>query len=375
MAKKYDYKYRHRETYCGVQIDIKAKTSADLIRKVKAKKDKIDRASISPDTKLSVFGDMFLRTYKMKSVSWSWYNDMEAIMKSKIVGGIGNRPVGRIRPMDVQLMLNECSDLSDSYIKKIFDLTKQLFHQAYKNGLTPTDFSEDLVRPAGKANGEGRSLTPRESASLLRVISGTVDELFLRIILQCGLRPGEVIALQWKDIDFREKNLTVERAMKKDGSVGPPKSAAGLRTVPVPSDLLDLMREQRGGPFSLVCPKQKGGMHTKSSLRKMWDRTKYAMNVEMGADLDEHGNITGIHPVQEPLRMYDLRHTYCTNLEKAGVPINIAARLMGHADISVTSKIYTHASTEALDIARSLIDPDGKSDSDGKSEGKKKRRA
>lgn len=51
-------------------------------------------------------------------------------------------------------------------------------------------------------------------------------------------------------------------------------------------------------------------------------------------------------------QMYDIRHTYCTNLERAGVPINIASRLMGHSDISLTSKIYTHASSEALEIAR-----------------------
>ena len=67
--------------------------------------------------------------------------------------------------MDVQLFLNNCSNLSDSYIKKIYDFTKQLFHQAYKNGLTTMDISEDLIRPSGKVSDSGRSLTDRATTS------------------------------------------------------------------------------------------------------------------------------------------------------------------------------------------------------------------
>ena len=259
MAKKkgYHYKYRHREKYNGVNIDVKAHTSAELIERVRKKKSQIDRATISPDTKLLAFGDMFLKTYKKNSVSLSWYNDLESILKSKIVGAIGNRPVSRIRPIDVQSFLNSCSYLSDSYIKKIYDFTKQLFHQAYKNGLTAIDISEDLIRPSGRTSEHGRSLTERESASLLSVISGTKDELFLRIIYQCGLRSGEVVSLTWKDIDFENRNLSVNKAMKKDGIVGSTKSAAGIRIILIPSDLLDLLRDHAGNPFDLVCPKQK----------------------------------------------------------------------------------------------------------------------
>lgn len=363
MSKK--YKYRHRETYNGVAMDLRANSTGELVQKVEKKKRQIDRQTVSPDKSLLWFGRMFLQTYKKNSVSSSWYADMESILNNKIVPGIGNRPVGKLKPIDVQRFLNSCTELSDSYIKKIFDLTKQIFHQAYKNGLTRSDFSEDLIKPAGRPSGSGRSLSARESATLLKVIAGTPDELFLRIMLQCGLRPGEVCALLWKDINFEKRALTVDKAQKKDGTIGSPKSSAGFRTVPIPADLLQLLLDSRTDPLALVCPKQKGGRHTKSSLRKLWDRTKYKMNLELGAMTDDSGHIIGIHPVQEPLRLYDLRHTYCTNLEKAGVPINIASRLMGHSDISITSKIYTHESDEALAIAMQLIDAsagDGQSD-------------
>ena len=53
--------------------------------------------------------------------------------------------------------------------------------------------------------------------------------------------------------------------------------------------------------------------------------------------------------------MYNLRHTYCTDLEKAKVPLNVARRLMGHSSILITSKIYTHESDDTLEDARHLL--------------------
>lgn len=368
-SKKKTYKYRHRETYRGFDVDVKADTTADLVEKVRKRKAAIDRRTVSGSTKLQAFGDHYLETYKRRTVSASWYADMEVILEKKIVAGIGNRSMDKIQVMDVQAMLNGCSDLSDSYIKKIYDLTRQIFHCAYKNGVTVFDISSDLVRPHGVKGRSGRSLTDAEAAALLSVCQDTPDELFLRIMLQCGLRPGEVSALTWKDVDLDGGTLSVDKAVKKDQSVGLPKSDAGIRTVPIPADLLERMREVADVPFALVCPKQSGGYHTKSSLRKLWDRTVAGMIREQRPE-NGSGPRVVLKTETDPPRLYDLRHTYCTNLEKAGVPINIACRLMGHSDISVTSKIYTHASDAALEMARDLINGtasrSGKRDSGGK---------
>lgn len=347
MAKK--YAYRHTEMYHGFRIDVKADSPIDLARKLDKRKAAIDRQVMVTDSRLKPFALAYLENYKRQTVSDAWYADLKAILNCKIVPALGNRPLDRIRLMEVQHMLNGCSDLSDSYVKKIYDLTRQIFHHAYKNGLTPSDFSEDLIRPRGRKGKSGRSLTDQETAALLSVCQGTPDELFLRIMLQCGLRPGEVTVLTWKDIDLSSGTISVNKAMKKDRHVGLPKSDAGNRTVPIPDDLIPVLKSAAGSPFDLVCPKQRGGFHTKSSLRKLWTRTQSAIDAALSA------GGSPVQPVRDPLRLYDLRHTYCTNLEKAGVPINIAARLMGHSDISVTSKIYTHASNEALELARSLI--------------------
>ena len=50
-----------------------------------------------------------------------------------------------------------------------------------------------------------------------------------------------------------------------------------------------------------------------------------------------------------------MRHTYCTDLQAAGVPINVAKELMGHSDIALTARIYTHKSEEAFESAAALM--------------------
>lgn len=348
------YKHRYTETYNGVRIDVKANTQKELMEKVAAKREQIARQSISPSTTLEVFTKRYLETYKRNTVSSSWYCDLQEIAFKKIVPGIGNKPVGKIKPLEIQDFLNETSNLSASYIKKIYSLVCQIFKYAYKNGMTPRDYTVDLERPKGKKGVTGRSLTEREREALLAVLPSHRGNLFCKLMLYCGLRPGEVSALIWKDIDFKNAIIDINKARKRDGSVGEPKSADGIRKVPIPNIFLPELKENAKEPFYLVCPQTNGNPHTQTSIRTMWNNVKREMNIFMGCRVVRNQLVPPL-PLNEDFKIYYLRHTYCTDLEKKGVPINIARQLMGHSDISITSKIYTHASVESLTIARDLI--------------------
>ena len=59
--------------------------------------------------------------------------------------------------------------------------------------------------------------------------------------------------------------------------------------------------------------------------------------------------------ITDDREMYDLRHTYCTDLQAASVPIDVARYLMGHSDISMTSRIYTHMREDAFADAAAKI--------------------
>ena len=288
--------------------------------------------------RLKDFCTIFLEAYKKDSVSASWYDDLLRY-RDRLVDAVGNKPIGHIKPIEVQSYINDCGDLAESTIKKIYDFTNAVFMEAKKNGASRYTFN--LTRPKGKSADSGRSLTKKEQDALLRVIRGHRSELFISIMYWCGLRPSEVSALQWKDIDLEKNTISVYKAVKTDGTIGGTKSPSGVREVPIPINLSLLLKKHRREPFSLVC-EQRNGHHTKWSVRRMWADVKKRVETDLGRPFDA--------------RLYDIRHTYCTNLEKAGVPINIASRLMGHSDISITSKIYTHASDEAIEIARKCID-------------------
>lgn len=326
------YKYRHQELYKDKKIDIKSNSKKELIAKIQRKKDQIDKQTIDSQIRLDDFCTLYLETYKKSSVSASWYRDL-CWIKDMLVEGISNKPVGKITPIEVQSFLNSC-DYADSTMKKIYDFTKKIFRHAQINGTT--DYTFDLIVPRGRPAKSRRSLTDREQLALLKVIKGTRAEAFISIMYYCGLRPSEVSALTWSDIDFDRNVLTVSRAVKRNDAIGEPKSRAGVREVPIPSNLSTVL--QNTPKSSIFVCWQRNGHHTKSSVRKLWQKIKKELETELCHEID--------------FSLYDIRHTYCTNLERAGVPINIASRLMGHSDISLTSKIYTHASSEALEIAR-----------------------
>lgn len=343
MAK---YEYRHQELYRNVKIDVRAHTSKELIRKVEKKREEVDRGIVDENVKLSVFGQLFLESHKENTVSASWYQDL-GYMWSVIVKGIGDRPMKNIKPLHLQNYLNSLT-VSDGYIKKQYDLLCQVFRHAYINGVTPTDYTLGLVRPHGTPVVSGRSITDHEREVLLQVLDGHRGELFCKIILYCGLRPSEVQALQWKDIDLKKKTITVSKSLKRNGTVGEPKTSAAYRIVPIPEHFVPLLKDRKEGPFDNVFS------HNLTWRRRMWENVQRKMNLAMGCKIYRN-KLLPPYPLAADFSLYNLRHTYCTDLEKMGVPINIASRLMGHSNISITSKVYTHASTEALETARNLI--------------------
>ncbi|MPN39097.1 Transposase [bioreactor metagenome] len=194
-------------------------------------------------------------------------------------------------------------------------------------------------------------------------------------MLYCGLRPGETIPLCWKDIDFDKKRINVTAA-KESGSdkIKEPKTKAGIRSVPIPSVLMSDFEKAKGGPFDPLFTKENSNtMHTEESMKCMWKSFKKELDISMGAKYDKVRAKDGrmrtklvLSVVAKDLTPYCLRHTYCTDLEVRGVPINVAKVLMGHSDISVTGNIYTHITDETIDAAAKLINGENNGNDNGK---------
>lgn len=187
-----------------------------------------------------------------------------------------------------------------------------------------------------------------------RKIQNHRGELYIKFQLYCGLRPGEVIPLRWKDIDFKNRNVNITKAYKVDKTIGEPKTKAGIRKVPIPDVFFKVLKEKKGEPFDLITTNINGKMFTHHNSLQLWHSIRRDMNLAMGCKI-WHNELIPPLPLAEDFVMYNLRHTYCTDLQRAGVSIDVARRLMGHSNIAVTSKIYTHYSTDVMEQAREKL--------------------
>ena len=80
----------------------------------------------------------------------------------------------------------------------------------------------------------------------------------------------------------------------------------------------------------------------------MWRSFKQALDRDMGAQMASGAIDPETSVVADDLTPYCLRHTYVTDLQSAGVPLNVAKDLLGHQSIAMTSQIYTHLSVDAF---------------------------
>jgi len=194
--------------------------------------------------------------------------------------------------------------------------------------------------------------------------------LFIKVLLWCGLRPQEAAVLRWEDIDQINHRLRIERAIKSDGSVGSTKSAAGNRTVPIPLARWEALSPKIPDDLSGCIFSDKNGEHlSKTAVRRRWQSFRHDLDIVLGAELERDADDEPVlrygcpvilrSVVADDLSLYCCRYTYCTDLEAAGISINVEKYLMGHSNISITAKVYSHMREDVLEEAAQKIDLSG----------------
>ena len=190
-----------------------------------------------------------------------------------------------------------------------------------------------------------RALTEKEVALITDNWRGHNLGPMAMIMLYAGLRRGEVIALEWSDIDFEKKVIHVTKAatvVKNVTRIKKPKSDAGIRDVPIPKVLRNMLMEIRK-PSGYVCTNTSGEMLTESSYMSQWNSFQSYLNVCAGGRRGTGKYVPRI-TVIENITAHMLRHTYASMLFDANVDVKSAQKFLGHADIEVTLEIYTHLS-------------------------------
>jgi len=329
------------------RIPLRDKDPVQLEIKLREKQFEYERGLLVVNSKSTVekWALEWLKTYKKDKVGQGTYDDYKQKINNIIIPAIGFLPLSEIKQYQLQGILN-MQNGSKSNAKKIKNTIEQIFSTAEINGLINRNPAIGLELPK-LTDGKRRSITEEEREVILKVANYHRAGLWIKIMLYCGLRPSEAIVLNRTDIDIKNKFISVTKALElKTGKIKSPKTASGYRKAPIPDILInDLKQLNCIGP--IFTQPTTGKQHTGESMRCMWESFKRAMNIEMGAKVYRNQIKKEDEKVAADLTPYCLRHTYGTDLQNAGVPINVAKYLMGHSDIAVTANIYTHHTEEA----------------------------
>lgn len=340
-------------TYEGKRYYCYGKTQREADRKADRKLEELKKGlvTVSPGITVDEWTKKWKATYKT-NVSSHWSGCIDHMIEAEISPAIGKKSIASVKPVDIAAIANGLSKYSESYAKKIMFVLGQIFRTAVDNDLIVKSPVRGVKLPVCKANESHRSITMAERELTLHVAyNAPQDGLFFVIMLYCGCRPQEVCALLGKDFDTGNMVLHITKARKSDGTIGEPKSKAGIRDIPIPDALLPWLKDIK--PDEYVCTNVYGEPLIKESANRMWKRFKRRMDIENGAKVYRNQIIEST--LADDLTPYCYRHTYCTDLQDAGVPLVVASRLMGHSDISLTAKIYTHASKDSFEDAKDRI--------------------
>jgi len=266
----------------------------------------------------------------------------------------------KITLSDFQKFMNELAEENPNTgeaaakrtLENVKKVARAIFDYARSNNIAGVpDFFRIVTIPKNSPVMKRRALTETEQNWIIEMEHRA--QLPAMIMMFAGLRRGEVIPLQWSDIDLGRGLIHVNKSVEfvgnnpvlKNGG----KTESAVRVIPIPPVLVEFLQKTKRESKVLskyVCTNACGNMHTKSSWRKMWESYLNDMNVRYGYE----GTISKNDPKYKsgdlPMRIENitphyLRHTFATLLFLQKVDLATAKQLLGHADISTTVNIYT----------------------------------
>lgn len=257
---------------------------------------------------------------------------------------IGDMLLADVKPLHCQNALNLMA--KDGYCASTVNLTRitmqTLFASAVENGLLPKNPTPKKSDCKGTEPKPERVLTVEEQRAFLTAAkgrSGYYNQYAL--ILQTGLRIGELAGLRWPDVDFGNRVLHVRHtAESRSGTwdVRAPKSKAGNRDVPLNDEAIRILQCQRLKMrlITVVQMEYADTVFLSSGGRPI-------RNSEYNRGIKQICARFGI----EHFSTHTLRHTFATRCAEAGMPPKVLQVVMGHSSISVTMDIYVHCTDNA----------------------------
>lgn len=279
-----------------------------------------------------------------------------------VMGGMLLRDV---KPLHCKMVFNLMeANYAGSTIRQTYIAMGTMFRSAVMNDLIPKHPMDGVryTKPV-RAVDDIKFLTLEEQQIFLEAAKRSHNYYQYALILETGLRTGELIGLTWDAVDLEKKTLTVNKTLEyryQQGRwrVGPPKTQQSYRTIPLTNRAVEILEKVKANR-----PNQKLAPTLTQTLeyidRRTGERASLVMsdlvfiNWRTGEPAKNSSYDTHLYKLCDEAGikrfcMHALRHTYATRAIESGMPPKVLQKLLGHASIKTTMDRYVHVTDDSM---------------------------
>ncbi|KNY26307.1 tyrosine-type recombinase/integrase [Pseudobacteroides cellulosolvens] len=304
--------------------------------------------------------NQWLNTYKITSLKQQTLELYRTLIDTIINPKIGDNKLKDIKPIHIQDFINKLYNFGEGYststLQKIKNILNPAFKLAIKNKLINENPCDGLQLPRPKQKQVEAFTREEQNRFETKAKESSFYELFI-FALDTGARSGEILALNWNDIDLKKGEVKISKTVisvkdkVKEKLVvkvqDTPKTQSANRLIPLTNRCIDLLKEMKKKRFQkgfddhniVFCSKAGTYMFPKN-LRRSMDIVCNKANI----------NKSGMHV---------FRHSFVTRLFEENVPIKVISSLIGHNKIETTLNIYTHLTqdnkVDAIKVLNNLV--------------------
>ena len=387
-----EYGERKRKSFAGSTQRAVNKKMKDYIEDFKKNREKTRQGTDYP---LMESLEDYIQIFKFPNVERATYDRCEYTAESQIFPRLGTMAVGDITAADVQKLLNDL--MTDGYsfstVKKVYNLLTEFYRHQKKENIVSNNPMEGvtMLKRTKFISAQGKEVKPMceevqiftpEEIEIIRTEAFSTFSDGTRkyqqaaayfLMLNTGLRTGEILGLKNSDIDLENRMLHVRRAAKevskRDGAekqagweliIGKPKSATSIRDIPLNETAIEMIKDLREekyfGEDSPLIPDENGQFTKPSNFRKRFYRILEACGVKEKSKTKGTGNNSTKGKTQGK-GLHSLRHTFATTLINGikqpdgtvkNLPIKQVADILGHTTTEITELYYVKRESEKL---------------------------
>lgn len=292
---------------------------------------------------------IWIEEYKRQQVKPTTYDLYQRTYDGHIKPHIQKKKLKDIRPEHIQKLLNvESKNVKQQTLTRIHVILNGLFRQAYKNGIILKNPVERTTMPRLREETERRVMTVEEQNIFLKYAKQTYYGDIFEVALSTGMRKGELLALEWSDVDFKNRMLHVTGTLiRVDHKYvkGTPKSKTSKRDIPMLDNVYQILRRKR-----------KELLELRVMLGDRWTPLDGLDNLVF---TNEFGSVVTLNTMQyymkhiqtmihrdnidfEPIHIHTLRHTFATRCIENGMQPQVLKTILGHSSLTMTMDLYSH---------------------------------